>query len=95
MSDVSGPPPDGAHAPGWRRSAAATAIALAVGAALAVFLATRARAPPLLPGDLVHRAALGGQVPRDCLTCHAKSGPVPQRRTHTGRQDCENCHALP
>lgn len=75
------------------RGRRALLIAIVVAAlALFVFLRRSDRRPPSLPGDLVHSAASAGRLPESCLTCHARSGPAPQPPSHTGRQDCANCH---
>jgi hypothetical protein len=66
---------------------------IVAGAVIAAF--AFGRRPPELPPDLVHRASMGSPVPAACLNCHSRSGPVPPPPTHTGRQDCENCHSLP
>jgi hypothetical protein len=77
-----------------RRWLASLLLVLGVAGVILLLFARRGP-PPLLPGDLVHRASMGSPVPATCFNCHATSGPVPRKPTHTGRQDCDSCHQLP
>ena len=77
-----------------RRALVAVCVALGVAAAITLMLTGRTRLPPELVPTLEHRAALGGRDAQACLSCHAR-GSAPRRpSSHTGREDCWNCHEI-
>ena len=82
-------------APGSRRRAlVAVGVAVGVAVAITLVLSGRTRLPPELTPTLEHRAALGGRDAQACLSCHARGGAPRRPASHTGREDCWNCHEL-
>ena len=61
-------------------------------AALVLFLAVRARQPPVLPANPDHQRFVN---PNACLSCHGPGGELPQSKNHTPRTDCMGCHGIP
>ena len=66
-------------------------IALALVAAIVVYVALRNRQPPLLPGDADHAVF---EIP-NCLRCHNPDGEYPRGKNHPIGDDCARCHGRP